>query len=61
MLEPVDRYRRESALFQFITKQLRDFIDPNHILVQIDEKFDFPKLVAKLLRFFLESDLYGKF
>ena len=28
MLEPLDRCRRDSILFQFTTKQLRDFIDP---------------------------------
>ena len=36
MLEPLDRCRRDSTLFQFTTKQLRDFIDPNHLLIQID-------------------------
>lgn len=48
MLEPLDRYRRDSTLFQFTTKRLRDFIDPNHLLVEIDEKFDFAKLVEPL-------------
>ena len=48
MLEPLDRYRRDSTLFQFTTRQLRDFIDPNHLLVEIDEKFDFAKLVEPL-------------
>ncbi len=48
MLEPLDRYRRDSTLFQFTTKRLRDFIDPNHLLIQIDEKFDFAKLVEPL-------------
>ncbi len=33
MLEPLDRCRRDSTLFQFTTKQLRDFIDPNHLLI----------------------------
>ena len=48
MLEPLDRCRRDSTLFQFTAKQLRDFIDPNHLLIQIDEQLDFAKLVAPL-------------
>ena len=48
MLEPLDRCRRDSTLFQFTTKQLRDFIHPNHLLIQIDEQLDFAKLVAPL-------------
>jgi hypothetical protein len=48
MLEPLDRYRRDSTLFQFTTKRLRDFIDPNHLLVEIDEKFDFAKMTEPL-------------
>ena len=42
MLEPLDRHRRDSALFQLTTKQLRDFIDPNHLPIQIDELMDSP-------------------
>ena len=37
MLGPLERYSRESALFQFTTKRLSDFIAPNHLLIQIDE------------------------
>ena len=48
MLEPLDRCRRDSALFQFTTRRLRDFIDPNHLLIQIDEQLDFAKLVEPL-------------
>ena len=48
MLEALDRCRRDSTLFQFIGKRLRDFIDPNHLLIQIDEQLDFTKLVASL-------------
>jgi len=48
MLEPLDHYRRDSTLFQFTTKRLRDFIDPAHLLIQIDEKVDFTKLVKPL-------------
>ena len=39
MIEPLDRSRRDSTLFQFTSKQLRDFID---------ERLDFAKLVAPL-------------
>ena len=48
MLEPLDRCRRDSTLFQFTTKQLRDFIDSNHLLIQIEEQLHFAKLVAPL-------------
>ena len=48
MLEPLDRCRRDSTLFQFTTKRLRDFIDPNHLLIQIDEQLDIAKLVVPL-------------
>ena len=48
MLDPLDRHSRDSTLFQFTTKRLRDFIDPNHLLIQLDEQFDFPKLVEPL-------------
>ena len=48
MLEPLDRCRRDSTLFQFTTKRLRDFIDPNHLLLQIDAQFNFAELVAPL-------------
>ena len=30
MIEPLDRSCRDSTLFQFTSKQLRDFIDPNY-------------------------------
>ena len=48
MIEPLDRSRRDSTLFQFSTKQLRDFIDPDHLLIQIDEQLDFAKQVSPL-------------
>ena len=48
MLEPLDRCRRDSTLFRFTSKRLRDFIDPDHLLIQIDERLDFAKLVAPL-------------
>ena len=49
MLKPLDRHRRESTLFKFTTQSPRDFIDPHYLLIQIDEQFDFAKLVAPLL------------
>ena len=39
MLKPLDRHRRDSTLFQFTTRRLRDFIDPDHLLIRIDEQF----------------------
>lgn len=48
MIEPLDRYRRDSTLFQFTTKRLRDFLDPDHVLLRIDEGIDFQRLVAPL-------------
>ena len=48
MIEPLDQSRRDSTLFQFTTKQLQDFIDPNHLLIRIDEQLDYAKLVAPL-------------
>ena len=52
MIEPLDRSRRDSTLFQFTSKQLRDFIDPSHLLVKIDEQLDFAKLVAPLEEYY---------
>ena len=37
MLDPLDRHSRDSTLFQFTTKRLRDFIDSNHLLRNADE------------------------
>lgn len=48
MLEPLDRFRSASTLFQLITKRLRGFVHPKHVLLQIDTQFDFAKLVAPL-------------
>lgn len=48
MLAPLGRCRRDSTLFQFTEKRLRDFIDPDHLLIQIDDHLDFSKLVAPL-------------
>ena len=52
MIEPLDRSRRDSTLFQCTSKQLRDFIDPNHLLIRIDEQLDFAKLVAPLEEYY---------
>ena len=46
MLEPLDRFSRDSTLFQFTSRRLRDFIDQKHLLIQIDEQFDFQKLAS---------------
>ena len=48
MLKPLDRHRRDSTLFQLTTRRLRDFINPDHLLIQIDGQFDFGKLVAPI-------------
>lgn len=45
MIEPRDRSRRYSARFQFTTTWLRDLIDPNRLLVRIDEQLDSARLV----------------
>ena len=36
MLKPLDRHRRDSTLFQFTTRRLRDFVDPANLLMRID-------------------------
>jgi hypothetical protein len=41
MLKPLDRHRRDSTLYQFTSWRLRDCIDPDQLLIQIDEQFDF--------------------
>lgn len=48
MIEPLNRFQRDSTLFQFTNKRLRDFIDPNHLLIRIDQWVDFSKLVEPL-------------
>ena len=48
MLKPLDRNRRDSTLFLLTTRRLRDFIDPDHLLIRIDEQFDFARLAAPL-------------
>ena len=41
----LDRHSRGSTPFEFATKRMRDFIDPKHLLIQIDKQFDFLKFV----------------
>ena len=48
MLELLDRCRRSFTLFQFTTKRPRELIDPNHLLIRIDQKLDFAKLEAPM-------------
>ena len=48
MLKPLDRHRRDSTLFQFTNRHLRDCVDPDHLLIRIDEQFDFGELVDPL-------------
>lgn len=44
----MDRFCRDSTLFQFTTRRLRDFIDPNPRLMRTDEELDFANLVQPL-------------
>ena len=46
MLEPLYRCRTNSTLFRFSNKHLRDFIELNHLLIQVNEYLDFARLVA---------------
>ena len=48
MLKILDRCRRDSTLFQFTARRLQDFIDPDHLLVRIDEQIDSARLAAPL-------------
>ncbi len=52
MIEPLDRSRRDSTLFQFTSKQLRDFIDPNHLFVD-DQRKGPGKLASRNVTFML--------
>ena len=52
MIEPLVRSCRDATLFHFTTKQLRDFSDPNHLLIRIDEQLDFTNLVAPLEEYY---------
>ena len=60
MIAPLDRYCRDSTRFQFTTRQLRDFIDPNHPLIQIDERLDFAAIHPEVMvRALLICSLYN--
>ena len=48
MLKALDRQRRYSTLFRFTTCRQKDFIDSHHLLIHIDEQFEFARLVTPL-------------
>ena len=54
MLKPIDRDRRNGPLYPGSSKTLRDFIDPNHLLIQVDANFDFQTLVD-----FVQEEYYS--
>ena len=49
MIEPLDLSRRDPTRFQFTTRQLRDFIDPNHLLIRIAPNWWRPWKTATVL------------
>ena len=55
MILPLDKTRRDSELFQYSPKSLLAYIAPNHILVKIDQLFDF-SYVVKLVKPFYCAD-----
>ena len=52
MILPLDKTKRDSVLFQFSTKPLRAYIAPNHLLLKIDELFDFSYVVDLVKSFY---------
>ncbi len=52
MILPLDKTRRDSELFQYSAKPLRAYISPNHILLKIDEFFDFSYVVELVKPFY---------
>jgi transposase len=52
MLRPIDRTRRDGPLYPGSSRTLRDFIDPQHLLVRIDATFDFSALAQELERLY---------
>jgi transposase len=56
MILPLDRSRRDSELFQYSPKPLRDYIAPNHILLKIDELFDFSYVVELVQPFYCQDN-----
>ena len=54
MLDPLERHSRDSTLFQHHHYQAPDgtSLIPTHLLIQIDEQFDFQKLVEPLVDYY---------
>jgi transposase len=52
MILPLNKTRRDSELFQYSPKPLRAYIAPNHILLKIDELFDFSYVVELVKPFY---------
>jgi len=52
MILPLDKTKRDSVLFQYSVKPLRAYIAPNHILLKIDELFDFSYVVELVKPFY---------
>jgi transposase len=52
MILPLDKTKRDSVLFQFSVKPLRGYIAPNHLLLKIDELFDFSYVVDLVKPFY---------
>jgi transposase len=52
MILPLNKSRRDSELFQYSPKPLRAYIAPNHILLKIDELFDFSYVVELVQPFY---------
>ena len=52
MILPLDKTKRDSVLFQFSAKPLRAYIAPNHLLLKIDELFDFSYVVDLVKSFY---------
>jgi len=52
MILPLDKAQRDSVLFQFSAKPLRAYIAPNHLLLKIDELFDFSYVVDLVKPFY---------
>lgn len=52
MILPLDKTRRDSELFQYSPTSLRAYIAPNHILLKIDELFDFSYVVDLVKPFY---------
>ena len=48
LLKPIDRGHRDGPLYPDSTEVLKDFIDPQHLLLKIDANFDFESLVELL-------------